>query len=189
MVRLSLLGAAAGLGALGVALALLLARRWERPAGGPAAWLRSGLREATSPLAIEFTVFVTAMVLASRHFLPLQSIQLELWAGAAVALALDAGSMAWLTRVDPAAAGQSPWLESDSGDPVRILAARLALFAGVGAAALFVHAVERFQGAVVFGTVLYVPVILGAGAVAATLINLRAIARRGWGRAQGRRSS
>ena len=180
-----LLAAALGLAALGVALALLLARRWERPAGGPTAWLR----EATSPLAIEFTVFVTAMVLASRHFLPLQSIQLELWAGAAVALALDAGSMAWLTRVDPAAAGQTPWLESDSGDPVRILAARLALFAGVGAAALFVHAVERFQGAVVFGTVLYVPVILGAGAVAATLINLRAIARRGWGRTQARRSS
>jgi hypothetical protein len=188
MVRTSLLAAAAGLGGLGVALALLLARRWERPAGGPRAWLRAGLARATSPLSIEFVVFVTAMVLASRHFLPLQSIQVELWAGAALALLADGASTAWLGRVDPAAAEGAPWLESDSGDPVRILMARVALFAGVGAAVLFVHAVERFHdAAVVFGTVLYVPVILGAGAVAATLINLRAIA--GGARPQERRSS
>lgn len=190
MLQNDLLAAATGLAVLGAIMALLLVRRRERSVRlGP--WLRSIGRRVTAPIYIEFVVFVSAMVVVSQHFLPLLAIQVELWVLATLLLfGGDAATSIWLDRIDPEAAAQTPWLMGASRGAVQILLARGALFAAVGAATLFVFAVDQFHGtAVVFETVLYVPVILAAGALAATLINLRAIYRRWWARGQDRRLS
>ena len=132
-----------------------------------------------SPIVIEFLVFVTVVALVSTRVLSLSAMQAELWLVTILTVLLgDAGTTAYLSNygIEGGDLGYTHWVCGDTPSARCVFGSRAIILFLVGGLYVLLITLGGWRGTeVLFETILYIPVILAAGGLAATLINVQAL--------------
>ena len=141
-------------------------------------WRNLG-RRYLSPTVIEFLVFVSVVALVSTRVLSLADMQTELWLVTILTVLVgDSGTTALLAKrgIEGGDLGYTRWIcgeLSSVGCAFMSRAIILFIVGGIYFGLLSIGGWGRPE--FIFETILYIPVILAAGGLAATLINVQTL--------------